>query len=221
MENLFTKKIEIKNEREVKLFVLEVLCISCLTLVFDLTVRFDSWWGYRLSFVAVYWVLGLTAFFFYFKLFKGKRENVSVTIRSIIVGVLLVVPSYLGKLLVIDIPRGHILPEGYALTDVKNTVWYIFFYIFIVGITEEFIFRVCAQNQLERLLGKANFLSPLFSAVLFGAWHLIFGWPEQAIITFVVGLVLGYAKKYIKACNYISVVTAHGLYDILVSFVLF
>lgn len=98
-------------------------------------------------------------------------------------------------------------------------VYYTLRTFLVVGVTEEFIYRVGIQECLENLLGRFRILAPLISAFLFGVTHIIAGTWTQVLITTILGLVFGYSKFLFKKCTYLSVVAAHGVYNYVVGMI--
>ena len=119
-------------------------------------------------------------------------------------------------LAVYDNIRGYGNP-GDGFDNVEQVVKIVVRQFFFTAPTEEFIYRVGIQEELERLLEKYKFIAPLVSSVLFGLYHIICGTWTQVLIAIVTGLVFGYAKAYIKKCTYLTVVIAHGVYNCLVT----
>ncbi len=89
----------------------------------------------------------------------------------------------------------------------------LLYFILIIGPVEEFIFRVYVQETLVSLFSRHKWIGVVISSLLFGLWHIINGSLLQVLIAFVVGLIFGLMKHYIKDCTWISVSLAHGLYN--------
>ena len=101
-----------------------------------------------------------------------------------------------------------------------NFVWWeffynLFFYLIIVGPVEELVFRVYFQKTFVNLFSKHRWIGVIIASALFGFWHLINGSFIQVMFTFVIGLVFGLAKEYIKDLHYPGIALSHGLYDFL------
>lgn len=97
----------------------------------------------------------------------------------------------------------------------------VFYYIFIVGLGEELLFRGFLQSSFNRYFGKpfaignVKFGWGLFlSALLFGLMHALVVapplWP-WALFTTVIGLTLGYIRE--KDGSILSAVLLHALFD--------
>lgn len=97
----------------------------------------------------------------------------------------------------------------------------ILYYIFIVGLGEELLFRGYLQSSFNRYFGKSfniagvKFGYGLFlSALLFGAMHALVVvpplWP-WALFTFIIGLTLGFIRE--KDGSILSAVLLHAMFD--------
>ena len=82
--------------------------------------------------------------------------------------------------------------------------------IFVVGLTEEFIFRGIIQTRLEESLGPAGGI--LLASLLFGIMHSSYGTPYEMAYTFLAGGVLGYFFYRTKSLS--LVVMIHGFINI-------
>lgn len=60
---------------------------------------------------------------------------------------------------------------------------------------------------------KHKWLGVVFASFLFGLLYIINGNVVQALFTFGIGLVFGFAKHKIKDCGYVGVSVGHGSYD--------
>lgn len=114
---------------------------------------------------------------------------------------------------VIPILCGGNFIGGHFEPPVGDIIYYAVFYIIFVGPVEELIFRGYIQELLADILPKHKWLGAVLAAALFGLWHLINGSLIQVLFTFVIGLILGLSKYFIKNCTLISVSLGHGLYD--------
>jgi len=82
--------------------------------------------------------------------------------------------------------------------------------IFVVGLTEEFIFRGIIQTRLEESLGPAGGI--LLASLLFGIMHSSYGTPYEMAYTFLAGGALGYFFYRTKSLS--LVVMIHGFINI-------
>lgn len=89
------------------------------------------------------------------------------------------------------------------------------FLILIIGPTEEIIFRVYYQETFKGLFKTHKWIGVIIASLLFGLSHIINGSLFTVAFAFGFGLILGFAKEYIKDLHYPGVSLAHGLYDFL------
>ena len=94
-------------------------------------------------------------------------------------------------------------------------IYYLLFYLLIIGPVEELVFRVYLQDTFVSFFEKNKWMGVVIASFLFGLWHIINGSIIQVLFTFFIGLVFGFAKYKIKDCGYIGVAFGHGLYDFL------
>ncbi|MEB8328521.1 CPBP family intramembrane metalloprotease [Flavobacteriaceae bacterium KMM 6897] len=103
----------------------------------------------------------------------------------------------------------------------------ILYYIFIVGLGEELLFRGYVQSSLNRYFGKSFRIGDvkygwglILSAVLFGLMHALVVvpplWP-WALFTFILGLTLGFIRE--KDGSILSAVMLHALFDMPLIFI--
>ncbi len=91
------------------------------------------------------------------------------------------------------------------------------FYFLIIGPVEEFIFRVYLQDTLVSFFEHHRWAGVVLTSFLFGCWHLINGSVFQALFTFGIGLVFGFAKYLINDFGYGGAAFSHGLYSFLLT----
>lgn len=206
------KNIEIKNEKNIKILILMIVINHLSLYLYDITDRIiHMWpWPYNFATAGMVIVTTLPILIVYFK-FGLYKESVNFkNWKQYVIGIILAVPIWLLSLIsYTDIFADF---SDYARYD-GDILWYFFYYFIFVALVEEFIYRVYMQGELTVLLGKAKWLAPLLASIVFGFAHIVQGSMEQVIFTFFMGLVLGYAKYFIKDCTFISVIIAHGLYD--------
>ena len=111
---------------------------------------------------------------------------------------------------------GFSLVGGHREFSKLALIFYFFFYMFIVGLAEELIFRVYLQDTLVSAVKKHKWIGVVLAAMIFGAWHMINGSVIQALFTFGIGMVFGMCRYRIKSCKFIGLAMAHGLYDFLI-----
>lgn len=86
---------------------------------------------------------------------------------------------------------------------------YLVYYVFVVAVCEEFIFRIYIQETFERLLGNRRVLAPVCAGLLFGAFHLITGDMTNAIVSAFLGIIWGYVRY--AGTSFMAMVMIHGL----------
>ena len=142
--------------------------------------------------------------------FKNKRQYlVGAAIALSLSAVIAIIPVLCGFSLI----GGHIVFSWFDI------IYHFLFNLLIIGPVEEFIFRVYLQDAFVSFFEKHKWLGVVIAAFLFGLWHTINGNIIQALFTFGIGLVFGFAKHKIKGCGYVSVALGHGLYNFLNSLV--
>jgi len=138
--------------------------------------------------------------------FKNKRQYlVGAAIALSLSAVIAIIPVLCGFSLI----GGHIVFSWFDI------IYHFLFFFLIIGPVEEFIFRVYLQDAFVSFFEKHKWLGVVIAAFLFGLWHIINGNIIQALFTFGIGLVFGFAKHKIKGCGYVSVALGHGLYNFL------
>jgi len=138
--------------------------------------------------------------------FKNKRQYlVGAAIALSLSAVIAIIPVLCGFSLI----GGHIVFSWFDI------IYHFLFNLLIIGPVEEFIFRVYLQDAFVSFFEKHKWLGVVIAAFLFGLWHTINGNIIQALFTFGIGLVFGFAKYKIKGCGYVSVALGHGLYNFL------
>jgi len=138
--------------------------------------------------------------------FKNKRQYlVGAAIALSLSAVIAIIPVLCGFSLI----GGHIVFSWFDI------IYHFLFNLLIIGPVEEFIFRVYLQDAFVSFFEKHKWLGVVIAAFLFGLWHIINGNIIQALFTFGIGLVFGFAKHKIKGCGYVSVALGHGLYNFL------
>lgn len=97
----------------------------------------------------------------------------------------------------------------------------VLYYIFIVGLGEELLFRGYLQSSFNRYFGKSFSIGNVrvgwglfLSALLFGLMHALVVTPPLwpwALFTFILGLLLGYIRE--KDGSILSAVLLHAMLD--------
>lgn len=208
------KRVEIKNELQIKLMLLLCIVYYWMLYLYDICDAIRSLFLTRIVNTGLHILMILPAFIVYRKFGLHKEEPDFKNKKQYIWAVLMTLPFFAACQIVFGIEP----TEGTKLlTD--GIFWKLFYYFIIVGITEEFFFRVYLLGELEAILGKLRWLAPLLSGAFFGLTHLPNGGRESMIMNIMVGIALGYGKLYIKNCTFISLVIAHGLYDFIITMI--
>lgn len=210
----FDIQINLKHEKEIKHFLGLLISTAIFSIVlFD---GVDYIWNvplYKACLIIFPYIAAIPSVISYKKRGKNLKNLFSgnICVQFIIgigIGLVLAIIMLCISKLVGDIGVG--MPY---FRNAGSFVYYTLRTFFVVGVTEEFIYRVGIQECLEDLLGRFRIIAPLFSAFLFGLSHIIAGTWTQVVITIILGTVLGYSKFFFKRCTYISVVVAHGTYN--------
>lgn len=91
-------------------------------------------------------------------------------------------------------------------------IYNIMFAIFIVGFSEETLFRGYLLERLRTLTSGAR--AVWISALVFGVWHFPNGQDYlQVVIVALLGALFGYARLKFKNCSTLSVSIVHGFHD--------
>lgn len=107
---------------------------------------------------------------------------------------------------------------GPKQTDILLIIYNIFFYILFVGTGEEILFRGYFMQRIEAVSGSKK-ISVVISAVIFGLWHFPGGNNFiQVFITACLGAFYGISLYKVKDCSVLSLIIAHGLYNIYIIF---
>lgn len=209
-----TKKINIKNETQIKCVVVMYMYYYCALYLFDLSEKIPRLWPTRWFTCGLYILITIPVVLAHKKWGAYKMEKPDFkAYRQYIYGLLTIIPYYGVKLLVVG-PAGT-LSFPFLKMHIWEFLWFFFYYAIVVAVTEEYVFRIFFQGELTRILGKAGWLAPFICAVLFALAHVPQGYIQNVYIAFGGGLILGYARYFIKDYSFISLVMAHGLYDFL------
>lgn len=210
-------RIEFKKEKEIKQLLSFLLIM--VVLKFVLYEGRDYIWNiplYKLT-GKIFPFIGAIPAVVFFKLRKRKfkdlfEENI---LKQILIGVLIgIVCSSIVLYVLIVVRHDHV--AAYAINGVWPWIRTFLNYLLIVALVEEFAYRVEVQERVENICGRAGFIAPLISAIIFGLMHFVTGTFRQVVLSFFFGCVLGYAKKYIKKCTFVSVLFAHAVYDMII-----
>lgn len=210
-----TKKINIKYETQIKCAVVMYIYYYCAAYLFDLTEKIPGLWATRWFCCGLYILITIPFVPVHRKWGVCEFEKPDFKLRrQYIYGLLTLIPYYGVKLLVVGPAEGTGL--SFLKMGIWDILWCFLYYAVIVAVTEEYVFRIFFQGELTRILGRAGWLAPLICAVLFALAHIPQGYKENVYIAFGAGLILGYARYFIKGYSFVSLVLAHGMYDFLI-----
>lgn len=91
--------------------------------------------------------------------------------------------------------------------------FHFFFQIFIIGVVEEFVFRIYLQDAFISLFPRRFWLGVIIPAFLFGLVHAPGGSLFRLVFTFGLGLIFGFLRHRVKFCGFYALALCHGLYD--------
>lgn len=210
----FDIQINLKHEKEIKHLLGLLISTAVLSIVlFD---GVDYIWNiplYKTCLILFPYIAAVPSVVSYKKRGKKFKELFSANILpQLIIGIgigLVLAVTLLGVSQIVDVIKVGVP----YFKNAGSFVYYTLRTFLVVGVTEEFIYRVGIQECLEDLFDRFRILAPLISAVLFGVTHIISGTWTQVLITTILGLVFGYSKFFFARCTYLSVAVAHGVYN--------
>ena len=200
-------------KRNISILCVSIVCIVGVTFLGSLLKYINTSWIRIAANVGIFLLNGIVAWIA-MKLtgmelnidFKNKRQYlIGAAIALALSVVIAIIPALCGVSLI-----GNRADFSWFVV-----VYDFLFYLLIVGPVEEFVFRVYLQDALVSFFVKHKWMGVVIASFLFGLWHIINGNVVQVLFTFGIGLVLGFAKYYIKDCGYVAVSFGHGLYDFL------
>lgn len=215
-------KIEIKNEKEVFRFVRLLLFTFIFSMAF-LGVSDYIWnmtW-YRISTILIPWVVAIPAIANCIARKVKWRELIGnhsafQIFAGIGIGTVIAIAWIGFECMTQDAPLAQMYPQN---------IWAIFrilaFYVFVIGPSEELIYRVAIMGNLEELLPQKKWIAPLVSNSLFAMVHLIQNTWENVALAFVIGGI--YTVLYYKweKCGFLMVSVIHGIFDFMLAFLPF
>lgn len=212
----FNKRIEIRYETQIKALAVAYLCFYVLYYLYDILERIPTVWMTRFAGLGLILVVSIPVLLsaHIWGVYKEQEPKPDFrNYRQYICGVLLLIP-YFGMASLLT--GGELFPEGIMIFRRKplELIWWLVYYG-AVALQEEWVFRRYIQGELSVIFGRFRWLAPFVSALLFAVMHIPQCVAQTVIIAFFAGLILGYAKFFLKSCTFISVVMAHWLYDFL------
>ena len=200
-----------KTPKNVIKLSLSVLCIFAV--IFSAPFFYDSSSFFSSAFWAVIPNIIYGCIALYAMLHLGIKPNLGKR-----VGVQLLFGLGLGlglSLLIIFLPPlfGFSLAGSPMEYSPALLIFHFFFQIFIIGVIEEFVFRVFLQDGFVSLFEKNKWAGVNIPAFLFGVMHLSGGNLFRLLFTFGFGLILGSLRHKVKFCGFFALALAHGVYD--------
>ncbi len=213
-------QINLKNEKEV--FRLIRLLVFTFVLSAALMGLPDYIWNmtwYHISLFTIPWLIAVPAIIDCVSRKLNWREVLGDRIfQQIILGI--AIGIVLG---VISFLLDYWTSGGSVAQIYGNNVWIVVRafckYVFVVGPSEELIYRVAIMGSVENLISRYKWIAPLAANSLFALSHLFqHGWKNVAF-AFVVGAIYTMLYYKWKRCGYIMIALIHGMFDFTVVFV--
>ena len=173
----------------------------------------DSLYIRRVLSILLYLLMGATAFI----ACKITAVKIDIELKNYWQYIIGIAVACTLSLLLAFIPAwaGHSLVGGHIDYNIGEFLFYLFFYLLVVGPMEELIFREYYQDTFCEFFTKNKWIGAVIAAAIFGLWHIINGSLLQVLFTFIIGLVFGLGKHFIKKFTYLGGSFGHGLYDFL------
>lgn len=218
-EHNWNKKIEIKNEKQIKAWFIVTLLHYFMMYLYDVTERISPLAVTRLVSTIIMVLICLMVWVVYKKIgIYRERKEKDVKSELLWVAILLFL-SFGYRFCLGEIPAHpqFMFSGGVTWEGVKVLTWMLFYYA-LVGVTEEFKYRVYIQGELSVLLGRAKILAPVIGALIFGFMHYPQRGPFVSVYNIGIGLIFGFSYHFSKRCTYRSLALAHALLDFLIVF---
>ena len=107
--------------------------------------------------------------------------------------------------------------SGYYTGTLTTSIVLLLQYIFIVGSSEELIYRVGIMGELQQIFMKSKWVAPLIANILFATSHLFqHGW-DNVLLAFFAGAVYTLCFYKWKKCGFVMVSVMHGMFDFMTS----
>lgn len=214
--NIFQMKITIPHEKDIKRIILSFVFVYLMHYLYDFDIYVHDLLLYRILTIALHLLICIPVFLIQKKwgLYHEPKPDFKKW-KQYVYGLLLLIPYFGVQFLVFGIDDLGREP-AISYMPVGKILWGAFYYLLIIPITEEYLFRVYFQEEIAAVLGRFKVLAPFISAIMFAMIHIPQCFKGTIIMAFGAGIVLGYARYFLKECSFISIVMAHGLYDFLV-----
>lgn len=190
-----------------------ITALAILAFIFGITIRQLKINGSIISGCFYYVILLFMITYTVKKIEKEKFENIGLDFKNITkkigLGIVIFVVLSLFQVFFLVTEPNFFIPHLPLPQIILNTAYYIF----LVGFTEELIFRGYLLTKMTEWL-HSKFFAVILSSVIFALWHfpVSYYWG-QVFFTFFFGLVLSTFKVKAKGNIIISLALAHGLYN--------
>ena len=144
--------------------------------------------------------------------FTGEKIGIQIltgVILGLVISVFLTLIPHLAGF-------GEYVDNGNRYNKAWMFVYDFTFFIFGVGLSEEFVFRGLIYEKIRRISGK-NCIAVIVSSIMFGFIHLFGGNLIQVAITSVIGIIFAVLRLKIKRCSTLSLIILHGVYDAMIT----
>lgn len=136
-----------------------------------------------------------------------KQVGVGILIGLGMASVLTLLPLALGL--------KQLVYTGSGFQSAAEALARLAYFILVIGLTEEFIFRGFLYTSLKELC-LSDAMPILISSALFGLMHFSGLNFSQVITTGLIGAFFCICREKIPGCTLLSLVIAHGLHDWLI-----
>lgn len=213
MEKKLNKKIEIKNEKQIKLLIVCILIYYTSRYIFDITDKIPTYRETLYVSWAITTVVVALIYIIYRCMWKDRGKIHFLNFRQYIVGIVVTLLLCTERYI-----YGRIVGEvryGFSMPAVDRFILDLISIFVFTAFSEELVSRIVIQDSFSRLLGKKlSFVAPIISALCFAVFH----YPQMGMVgfknNFFVGLVLGFSRQYIPDCTLISLTMAHGFMNL-------
>lgn len=101
---------------------------------------------------------------------------------------------------------------GAGFKTPEQAIVQLFYFVFIVGLSEEFIFRGFLYSKLD-LICFSDEMPVIISSTIFGLFHFSGFNFVQVLVCGLIGAFFCLCKKRIPHCTVVSLAIAHGIHD--------
>ncbi|MBR3973705.1 MAG: CPBP family intramembrane metalloprotease [Oscillospiraceae bacterium] len=145
--------------------------------------------------------------------FAGFGLTFSHLPKQILIGILigLAMASVL-TLLPMSLGLEKLVYTGETYSTSQEAIRKLFYFIFCVGLVEEFIFRGFLYHKLKEIC-LSDAAPTLISSLIFGLFHLTGFNLSQVIMTALIGAFFCLCREKIPRCTILSLAIAHGIHD--------